>query len=82
MLEIRTTFGALAALTAAGSVHTWGVEYMGGDSEQVKEALASDVQHIHSSRKGFCAVKADGAVVTWGTRNTIKIGFAAGVQHI
>ena len=39
----------------------------GGDSAGVREALASDVQQVGATGRGaFAAVKAGGAVVTWG----------------
>ena len=49
---------------------TWGVAEYGGNSDQVKEALTSGVQHIYSTTYAFAALKADGSVVTWGECNT------------
>ena len=53
---------------ADGSIVTWGVANHGGNSEDVKEALTSGMQHTYSTRTAIAAVKTDGSVVTWGRR--------------
>ena len=47
---------------------TWGHPGYGGNSDNVKEELASGVQHIYSAHGVFAAVKAAGSVVIWGDR--------------
>ena len=61
-----STHGAFTFVKANGSVVTWGDADFDGDSERVKGALTSGVQHIYSTQNAFAAVKADGSVVTWG----------------
>jgi alpha-tubulin suppressor-like RCC1 family protein len=56
---------AFAALTADGSVVTWGHNSWGGDSSAVQDELVN-VEQIFSNSYAFAALKTDGSVVTWG----------------
>ncbi len=63
MQHIYATDYAFAALKNGGCVVSWGsAGYLMGESvalgfEEVQKQLASDVQHIYSSEKGFCCVE-------------------------
>ena len=58
--------GAFAAILADGSVVTWGDEYAGGDSSDVRDQLRG-VQQIQATERAFAAILADGLVATWGS---------------
>ena len=79
---------AVAFILHDHSVVAWGDADYGGNSEEVKEALSSGVQHIYYTRSAFAAVKADGSVVTWGyagfggNSEVVKEALTSGVQHI
>ena len=55
--------GTFVAVKADGSVVTWGQADCGGDHATVREALASNVQHITGTRVAFATVKTDDSVV-------------------
>eukprot|EP00931_Biecheleriopsis_adriatica_P004184 TRINITY_DN105896_c0_g1_i1.p1 TRINITY_DN105896_c0_g1~~TRINITY_DN105896_c0_g1_i1.p1 ORF type:complete len:358 (-),score=70.61 TRINITY_DN105896_c0_g1_i1:8-1081(-) len=68
---------AFAALKAGGGVVSWGGDGSAWNSPTsgsitpsfltVHAQLAVDVQHIYSTQQAFAALKADGAVVSWGS---------------
>ena len=58
--------GAFAALTADGSVISWGYGGTGGDNSAVASQLSSGVRQIFSAGTAFAALKSDGSVVSWG----------------
>ena len=58
--------GAFSALTADGSVISWGYGGTGGDNSAVASQLSSGVRQIFSAGTAFAALKSDGSVVSWG----------------
>ena len=60
---------AFALLTDWGSVVTWGLGAVGGDSSGVAAQLSSGVQSVVGNYRAFAAVKVDGSVVTWGHKD-------------
>ena len=75
---IYSNAGAFAALKDDGSVVTWGNLQGGGkttvydptkkDFINVADKLKSGVKAIYSTSNAFAALKDDGCVVTWGTK--------------
>ena len=63
--EVYSNGSAFAALSADGSVVTWGDPLCGGDSEHISEQL-KHVQQIYSTTSAFAALLQDQSVVTWG----------------
>ena len=57
------TGGAFAAMLTDGRVVAGGAADRGGDASEVD---AEEVLQLTASRSGFCAVCADGRLVTWG----------------
>jgi len=57
--------GAFAAIKNNGTVVTWGMSWIGGDSSSVQDEL-TDVTEIYTNSTAFAALKSDGTVVTWG----------------
>lgn len=80
--QVFSTAEAFAALRKDGSVITWGLSYVGGDSSLVAAQLDGgiddtlldssvvnttlDVKQIFSNNYAFAALRNDGSVVTWG----------------
>jgi formylglycine-generating enzyme required for sulfatase activity/alpha-tubulin suppressor-like RCC1 family protein len=60
---------AFAAITANGSVVTWGEDMHGGggNSTSVSSLLSSNVTAVYSTTNAFAALKKDGSVVAWGS---------------
>ena len=44
-----------------------------GATEEVKQQIALDVQHIYSHTWAFIAKKTDGSMVTWGEGATDEV---------
>jgi hypothetical protein len=61
---------AFAAITANGSVVTWGSPFSGGNSSSVSGNLSSNVTAVYSNQAAFAALKSDGSVVTWGSSSS------------
>ena len=61
---------AFALVTDWGSVVTWGVAGLGGDSRGVAEQLSTGVQTVVGNGGAFAAVKVDCSVVTWGAADS------------
>ena len=57
-------------MRAGGSVVTCGFAGGGGNSETMKEALASGAHDIYFNVSAFAAVKAGCSVVTWGNADS------------
>jgi alpha-tubulin suppressor-like RCC1 family protein len=70
--RVRNGF-AFAVLTSTGAVITWGEATYGGDSSSVHVSLMSDVVEVVAGEAGYCAIKADGHLVTWGV-NVVTTG--------
>jgi hypothetical protein len=64
--DVCSTDSAFAATRTDGSVVTWGDDPAGGNSEKVKDSIASGVCQVYATQKAFAAVKEDGSVCTWG----------------
>ena len=64
--ELFFSSKAVAALTTAGGVVTWGDSNSGGDSSNVASQLESGVKTVHPGRHVFAALKHDGSLVVWG----------------
>ena len=64
--DVCSTDYAFAATRTDGSVVTWGDAPAGGDSERVKDSIASGVYQVYAAEKAFAALKEDGSVCTWG----------------
>ena len=86
--DVCSTDYAFAATRTDGSVVTWGDAPAGGDSETVKDSIASGVYQVYGTEKAFAAVKEDGSVCTWGhpeyggNCNYEKEQLAGGVVYI
>ncbi|CAK9116138.1 unnamed protein product [Durusdinium trenchii] len=65
--SLAASNAAFAAVTERGVV-TWGISGGGGDSSRVQPELY-DVLHVVASARAFCALRRDGAIITWGDPN-------------
>ncbi|CAK9058782.1 unnamed protein product [Durusdinium trenchii] len=65
-LRVKSTRFAFAACQGDGSAVAWGSPFAGGDTSEVADQLAEDVQDVSANLMAFAAVKIDGSVVTWG----------------
>ena len=69
VVSLYATGWAFAALKENGQVVAWGNPTYGGNPQNVKLALASNVKSVHTDYHGFVAVTNGGTVVMWGKQS-------------
>eukprot|EP01064_Diplonema_japonicum_P035111 TRINITY_DN7512_c0_g1_i1.p1 TRINITY_DN7512_c0_g1~~TRINITY_DN7512_c0_g1_i1.p1 ORF type:complete len:444 (+),score=105.04 TRINITY_DN7512_c0_g1_i1:1334-2665(+) len=67
VVDLTTTYGAVAARHACGKVTVWGSPDYGGRPDPGAAAfLSSSIVKVYSSHAAFCALKEGGLVAAWG----------------